>query len=409
MTNFLQGIQQEINKAGRGMNISDSFLEDLKIPDRFLEFKIKTKKEVVIGYRSQHNNFLGPYKGGIRFSSTVTPEEVKALSILMTMKCALVGLPFGGGKGGVRINPEDYARKEIKEIARQYVRKVFPIIGPEIDIPAPDINTDAEIMSVMVDEYSRLAGKYSPASFTGKAVTEDGLKGRVEATGYGGFAVLSKLIEILKKSPKDITIALQGYGNVGYHFAKFAFKSGFRIVAVTDKKGGILVKDGIDPEALRQCSKKAGTISGCHYSDGQKHDAKKDITNHDLLTMDVDVLVPAAVEGVITTENAKKVQADFILSLANGPVTPMAEEILAHRKIQVIPDILVNAGGVIASYFEWTKGIKGKEFSRPAVYQGIEEFLCPAFEKLWKMTSAGENMKKNAYKLAIKNLVAKKL
>ncbi len=405
MTNFLGDVQKKIDEAGKSINAPNEFIKDLKKVDRFLEFKIKTKKDVLTGYRSQHNNLSGPYKGGIRFHQKVTPEEVKALSVLMTIKCGLVGVPFGGAKGGVRFNPKEYDKKEIAEISKQYVRNSFPIIGPHTDIPAPDINTNAEIMSIMVQEYSKLEKCKTPASFTGKGIEEGGLKGRKEATGYGGCVVLKQLSKALKLNSKKVTLAVQGFGNVGYHFSHFAQKNGFKIVAVSEYKGGVSGSENIDCDKLKKCINNNGNILSCCQE--KRENPINKIKNEELLSLDVDILVLAAVEDVITTDNADSINADYVLSLANGPVTPEAEKILLEKGIKVIPDILSNAGGVIASYFEWVKGIEGKEITKKEVFKGIEDFLKPAFIKLWRMTEEGESMKDNAYQLAIKKLMEK--
>ncbi len=404
--NFLREVQDNIQKIGKEVSATEEFIEDLKKPDRFLEFKIKVAGETLVGYRSQHNNLMGPYKGGLRFHEKVTPEEVKALSVLMTLKCALVEVPFGGGKGGVRFNPDNFSQDQVESVARQYVQQAFPFIGPEVDIPAPDINTDANLMSIMVDEYSRLADRRCPASFTGKKIKDGGVAGRKQATGYGGFAVLRRLVEILGRNPAETVVALQGFGNVGYHFSYFAEKEGFKIIAASESDGGVLVKEGIDSAKTKKCRDETGTIVDCHCTNGScGHQEGSNIKNEDLLSLDVDVLVPAAVEDVITKKNADKIKADYVLSLANGPVTSEAEDILTGKGVRVIPDILANAGGVVASYFEWLKGVQGKEVSKTEVLSGVEEFLCPTFAKLWNMTKGGESMRKNAYKLAIKNLM----
>ncbi len=405
---FLKEIQKNVENAANEISAPDFLVKDLKNPDRFLEFKIKVDNEIFTGYRSQHNNLSGPYKGGVRFHKNVSADEVKALSILMTLKCALVGVPFGGAKGGVKIDTKKYDKSKLQSVARQYVQKAFPIIGPEVDIPAPDINIDPELISIMVDEYSKIAGKPSPASFTGKKLRDGGIDGRVEATGYGGFVILTELMKSINKDPEEVVVAIQGFGNVGYHFGYFAKRRGFKVVAASESAGGVLIKEGIDIVKTKKCANEKGTILDCFCANGScGHEKGERIKNEELLTLDVDVLVPAAVEDVITNKNANKIKADHVLCLANNPVTSGAEDILTAKGVEVIPDILTNSGGVIASYFEWKKGLKGEEISKEEVFSGIEKFLRPAFANLREKRRCGSSMRMSAYKLAIENLMKK--
>jgi len=387
---FLDSIQKKIERTIEFNELSSQIAKQIRIPRRVVKFQVPVikdngKKEIFLGYRSQHNNTLGPYKGGIRFHPRVSEKEVVALSILMSLKTSLVGLPFGGAKGGVTVNPFNLSRRELEEVSRQYVREVFPFIGPDTDIPAPDVNTNPQIMAWMVDEYSKLAGKFTPESFTGKPIELRGLKGRKEATGYGAFVVLEKLKEIYNFSPKKTTLAIQGFGNVGEHFAKYAFEKGYKIVALSEKNGGIYLKQGLDPEKVSECREINNKIAGC-YCRGSVCDFQggKEISNKELLELDVDVLVPAAVESVITKENAPNIKAKYILSIANGPLTEKGEAILMKNNKIIVPDILVNAGGVIASYLEWVQGKERQLKNKKEVLREVSKKIGQAFDRVWE-------------------------
>ncbi len=388
--NFLDSIQKNIERAIEFNELSSQIAKKIRIPRRVVKFQVPIikdngKKEIFLGYSSQHNNTLGPYKGGIRFHPKVSEKEVVALSILMSLKTSLAGLPFGGAKGGVTVNPFNLSRRELEEVSRQYVREVFPFIGPDTDIPAPDVNTNAQIMAWMVDEYSKLVGKFTPESFTGKPIELLGLKGRKEATGYGAFVVLEKLKEIYNFSPEKTTLAIQGFGNVGEHFAKYAFGKGYKIIALSEKNGGVYLKQGLDPEKVSECREINNKIAGC-YCRGSVCDFQggKEISNKELLELDVDVLVPAAVESVITKENAPNIKAKYILSIANGPLTEKGEAILMKNNKIIVPDILVNAGGVIASYLEWVQGKERKLKNKKEVLREVSKKINQAFDRVWE-------------------------
>jgi len=410
--NFLGSIQKKIERAIEFNGLSSEIAEQIRIPQRVIRFQIPIvrdngKREIFLGYRSQHNNTLGPYKGGIRFHPKVSEKEVVALSILMSLKTSLVGLPFGGAKGGVAVDPFNLSRRELEIISRQYVREVFPFIGPDTDIPAPDVNTNPQIMAWMVDEYSKLAGIFTPESFTGKPIELGGLKGRKEATGYGAAVILEKLKEIYNFSPKKTTLAIQGFGNVGYHFAKYAFEKGYKIVALSEKNGGVYLKQGLDPEKVSECREINNKIAGC-YCRGSVCDFQegKEISNRKLLEIDVDVLVPAAVESVITKENASNIKAKYILSIANGPLTEKGEAILRKNNKIIVPDILANAGGVIASYLEWIQGKERKLQEKEEVLKEISKRMSRAFDRVWKFKEEkGVSSGEAAFSLALTRIV----
>lgn len=345
-------------------------------------------------WRSQHNNARGPYKGGIRFHQNVTEAEVKALSTWMTWKCAIADLPYGGGKGGVAVDPKTLSDKELEAVSRAYVRLVGPHIGPETDIPAPDVNTDGRVMGWMIDEYKKMATEgavafhESPeATFTGKSIKDGGSEGRDEATGLGGVFILEHLArELGWDNKKNITIAIQGLGNVGHWFAQHAFNRGYKIVAVSDSKGGVWVPKGLDPTATLQCKVERGSVVDCKCVDGVCDVTNgQSITNEELLELEVDVLVPSALEGVITAENAGKIKAPVIIEMANGPVEPEADEILWQNKIRVVPDVLANAGGVTVSYFEWLQNLQHEHWSHDQVITKLATQMQQAFNNVWQM------------------------
>lgn len=410
--NFFSNCQKQIREIAQILKIEPEIVKQLEEPQRVVKFQIPVlmdngKEKIFWGFRSQHNNALGPYKGGIRFHSKVSEEEIKALSMLMTWKCSLAGIPFGGGKGGVTVEPRKLSRRELEQLSRGYVRGLFPFIGPELDIPAPDINTNPQIMAWMADEYSKLKGEDSPAAFTCKPLEMWGLEGREEATGYGGVVILEKLAEIFGLKPKETTLVIQGFGNVGFNFARFAFQKGYKILAVSEKEGGIFVPQGLNPEKTLQCREKKGKIAGC-YCVGSVCDTNlgKQISNEELLQMPVDVLVPAAVENVITKENASKIRAKYVIEMANGPVTPQAQAILEKKGIISVPDILANSGGVVASYCEWLQGKEKKIWGKEKVFEGLSEKLEKSFEKVCQLSQKEKiNLRKSAEILAVDRVV----
>ena len=361
-----QKSKDEILKTGRKYNLPQDKLEEFLEPDRILEVKIPIKlgTEIVTfkGYRIQHSNKLGLYKGGLRFHPKVNKDEVMALSLWMSLKSAVVGVPFGGAKGGIAVDPKALSEKQLEQLSRNYTRKIYDILGPEKDIPAPDVNTNPKIIDWMADEYIKIAKENKTdlpqnklnAAFTGKG--KNGLDGRVEATGFGGVTVLKELAKKLKLNPKNTTIAVMGFGNVGYYFADFASKEGFKVVAVSDSKGGIIKKGSNGPPPLdiplvMECKREKGSLAGC-YCAGGVCDTRggQMITNEELLILPVDILVPAALEDVINDNNMQNIKAKIIIEMANGPVTPKAYHHLTEKGAIIVPDILANSGGVAGIY-----------------------------------------------------------
>lgn len=377
----------------------DAAIEKLKTPDKVVEGHIEVKmddgsKKTFKAFRSQHNNARGPYKGGIRFHHNVSKEEVMALSTWMTWKCAVTGIPYGGGKGGVIVDPHTLSEDELQRLSRAYARFIAPHVGPWTDIPAPDVNTTGQIMAWMVDEWE--TGHRSQetvniqsnplATFTGKPLDLGGSEGRDEATGLGGVYVLEELTAALgKKRKQDITVAIQGFGNVGYWFAYHADRLGYKVVAVSDSRGGVYVEEGLDPEKTLACKKQKGAVSDCLCTP-EVCDIRngKTITNEELLELPVDVLVPAALENVIHKDNAKKIKAKAIIEMANGPITPEADEILQKQKILVVPDVLANAGGVTTSYFEWVQNLQGYYWTKEEVLSKLQPLMIDAFRRMWE-------------------------
>ena len=389
----------------------------LKQPQRVLEFSLpilndRGHYQIFTGYRAQYNNFLGPYKGGIRFHPQVDKDEVNALAFWMTIKCALSGLPFGGAKGGIALDPTELSKSELERLSRKYAEVSRDFIGPEIDVPAPDVNTNSLIMDWMTDEIIKLKGKRYLAAFTGKSVEHGGSLGREAATGLGGATVLLKLAKKLNLKPKNTTVAVQGFGNVGYNFSRLAQTAGFKIVAVSDASGGLIDQrqQGLEAESVKVDQLKRGMINDC-YCRGSVCDCFNyhKGSNQELLTLKCDILVPAALENQITAEIAKKIKAKIVLEMANGPTTAEAEEILAKRGVLVVPDVLANAGGVVVSYFEWLQNRRQENWSEGKVNQSLKVKISRAFEAVWKLTKAKKiSLRQAAYVLAVERILGSK-
>ncbi len=429
LTTALALIYRRENDEHKRKKLRDS-AEILRYPQRIVNVSIPVLMDdgttrMFQGYRVQHNNARGPYKGGIRYHALVDLEEVKALAFWMAMKCAVADLPLGGGKGGIVVDPKTLSEGELERLSQGYARAIADVIGPNLDVPAPDVNTNGKIMGWMVEEYvnvkcqmpnvkcSEQEKQRLRSTFTGKLIKDGGSEGREEATGLGGLYVLLAVLAKLKSQipisndqknlksknknathldighwtldiARPLTVAIQGFGNVGYNAAKFLTEAGYTVVAVSDSKGGIYVPEGINPELTLACKKKNGYLAGC-YCTGSVCDLKKGrpISNGDLLELSVDILVPAALENVITGENAKRVKAKVVLEMANGPTTPEADAILYKRGIPVIPDILSNSGGVTVSCFEWEQNRSGEHWSKDAVNRKLKDQMNSATDAVW--------------------------
>ena len=381
--NPFENAMAQLDLAAKLRNFDDSFIDSLREPNRDIRVSIKVKMdnggtEIFEGYRVEYNNSLGPYKGGIRYHPKTEINEVKALAFWMTLKCAVVGIPMGGGKGGITVEPKNLSKSELERLSRGWVESLSDVLGPYKDIPAPDINTTPEIMAWMADEFAKISGDKTLATFTGKPMAKGGSEGRNEATGLGGFYVL----ETLRKEiglPEKCEVAIQGFGNVGSNAAKIFIDHGHKVTAVSDSQSGIYNPNGLDIKKVLEFKKNTGTL--LNFS--KENPECKNITNEELLELPCDILIPAAFENVITGSNADKIQARAILELANGPVTPEADEILFKKNIPVIPDILANAGGVTVSYFEWEQNLKGEHWTPEQIFEKLRPIMETASSEIF--------------------------
>ena len=395
--------RKQVKTACDRLNADPAVYEILKSPQRVLEvtFPVKLDNGTVktfTGYRSHHNNAVGPYKGGVRFHPNVNLDEVKALSIWMTIKCCVAGIPYGGGKGGITLDPRDYSETELERIARAYSEAISPLIGEKIDIPAPDVNTNGKIMSWMVDAYENIVKKSAPGVFTGKPVEFGGSLARTEATGYGVNFAAVQALEKLGKDVKGATYAIQGFGNVGYHTGYYAHQSGAKVVAVSTVDVAIYNENGLDMEALFKEYQANGFITN-------KAGYGKEISNAELLALDVDVLAPCALENQLTSENAGKVRAKIVVEGANGPTTPEADAILRQNGVLVVPDILANCGGVVVSYFEWVQNLQGYYWEFDEVQEKETVVLRRAFRDIWNLAQEYDvDLRTASYMMSIRRV-----
>ncbi len=399
MNDPFQNSIEQVSRAGEILGLSAEEIKLLSTPKRLLTVHFPVlmdsgEHKVFLGFRSQHNNARGPFKGGLRFSPEVTESEVKALSSWMTWKCAVADVPFGGGKGGVVVDTKTLSEGELERLSRAFVTAISECIGENKDVPAPDMYTNGKTMDIMLDEYQKVTGSVSNAVFTGKSLTNGGSEGRTEATGYGGAKILEVLSKKVALIAGETKIAIQGIGNVGEYFALFAHKMGFVIVALSDSKGGIYNPNGLNPEEVFEYKKQNKTLNG--FPDASY------ISNEELLTLPVNVLVPAALENVITSENADNIQAKYVVEMANGPVTPEADEVFKQKNIISIPDILANSGGVTVSYFEWYQNMHKESWTKEEVLSKLEEKITKAFEDAWKYREDKQvDMRTACYVLAV--------
>lgn len=367
---------KQLHKAAEVMKLDKEALELLSSPMNIFQFSLPVKMDngttkVFTGFRVRYNNARGPAKGGIRFHPEETLSTVKALSAWMTWKTAITNLPLGGGKGGVICDPKTMSQSELERLSRAYVRAAYDFIGPEIDVPAPDVYTTPQIMAWMMDEYEKIARHSAPGVITGKPLENGGSLGRGDATARGGMYVLGEAAKTIGLDLSKAKIAIQGFGNAGQFALKLArelFNS--KVVAVSDTKGGIYLEGGLDFEKVMDHKKKTGTV--------QNFPGAKNISNEDLLELPVDVLIPAAIENQIRGDNADKIKAKVVLELANGPTTPEADEILHKKKVMVLPDFLANAGGVTVSYFEWVQNVGGYYWTEAEVYEKLQRKMTEA-------------------------------
>lgn len=406
----------QLKKAADILKLSESVRERLSAPERLLTVSLPVRLDngatkTFTAYRSQYNSARGPYKGGIRFHPQVNEDEVKALSFWMAVKCAVVGIPLGGGKGGVIVNPKELSSGEIERLSRAYIRAIYKYLGPDQDIPAPDVYTTPQIMGWMLDEYETLTGRKAPGMITGKPLSLGGSAGRGFSTAQGGVYVIKALAKRLGLDPKQTTVAIQGFGNAGSYAAKILHAEGYKIVAVSDSQGGVYNEEGVDPQKA-EAIKQAGGMLGC-YCVGTVctiEQIKKDgpcraITNEELLELPVDILIPAALENQITNENAPRVKAKIIAELANGPTTPEADEILHKNGVVLVPDILTNAGGVTVSYFEQVQNASNFYWTEAEVLSKLEPLMVNAFDAIWMIKDKYQiDLRTAAFVLAIERI-----
>jgi glutamate dehydrogenase (NAD(P)+) len=376
---FWQNANTYFNKVYAELKLDENVRSMLATPKRVLTVSCPIKMDdgryqTFTGYRVQHNNTLGPFKGGLRYDLAVDRDEVMALAMLQTWKNALVGLPYGGAKGGIVCDPRALSMREKERLTRRYTSEILPIIGPEIDIPAPDAGTDSQVMAWLLDTYSMMVGHQELGVVTGKPVALGGSVGREEATGRGVMYVLRKFYQTSNKSLEGARIAIQGFGNVGYHAALLLDELGANIIAVSDRYTGIYNDKGIDIEAAGRFVKETGKLTDCPEGDA--------MSNEELLTCNCDVLIPAAMENTITAEIAPEIRAQTMVEAANGPTTPEADDILKDRGVTVLPDILANAGGVTVSYFEWVQGLDNYFWDKHRVDAELQKVMDKAFEKV---------------------------
>jgi len=402
MSNFSNTIKQ-VKAASKVLGLKEATIKKLTTPKRILQKKISVKldngqTQKFEAYRVQFNDARGPFKGGIRFHPKANIDEVKTLALLMAIKCAVVNIPMGGSKGGVTFDPKKYSQTEIERLSREWVRAFRKYLGPKQDVPAPDVYTTPQIMSWMMDEYSKLVGKRTPAMITGKPLADGGSEGRDTATGQGGFYILREATRKLGLRPKGATAVVQGFGNAGYHVAELLHEAGYKLIAVSDSQGGILNATGLDPKKVMDVKEKQKSV--------QKVAGVKKITNEQLLTTPCDILVLAALENQINKNNVGKVKAKIILELANGGIDTTVDEDLHKKNILVLPDVLANAGGVTVSYFEWYQNIHNLHWTRKEVFVKLEKIMVDSFNQVWAlMKKHNITSRRAAFVLGIERIV----
>jgi len=397
--NLYEMAVKQLENVARLIDLEPWILEILKKPKREIIVHLPVRMDngevkVFTGYRVHHNDARGPFKGGIRYHPNVNLNVVRALAMWMTWKTALMNLPYGGAKGGITCNPKEMSQGEIERLTRRYTYAIREFIGTYMDIPAPDVNTNPQIMAWIADTYSILSGRWEPGVVTAKPIEIGGSEGRTEATGLGVMITAREAVKKLGINQKDVTVAVQGYGNVGYYAAYFAHQWGYKVVAVSDIKGGIYNPDGLNPEKVMEHVRKTGSVVG--------YPGAKQITNEELLELDVTILVPAAIEGVITEKNAPNMEAKIISEGANSPATLEADKILFEKGVLTIPDILANAGGVTCSYFEWIQAITRDWWTKEEVFRRLEHKMVSTFEDVYKLhKERNVDMRTAAYMIAV--------
>lgn len=401
----------QLQKAYDQLNVSDDVKEILNQPLETLEASLPVRMDdgslkIFKAYRVHYNNQLGPTKGGIRFHPQVDKDEVTSLAFWMTFKTALLNLPYGGGKGGIIVNPKELSNKELERLSRAYVRAFFDFMGPDKDVPAPDVYTNATIMGWMYDEYSQIARKNTPAFITGKPISLGGSLGRETATSTGAYYCIKELVKANNLDESNLKVAVQGFGNAGYHIARLLHDDGYKIVAVSDSKGGIYAKDGLDPVSVLKHKKEHGFVNAVHCTGSVCQNVEhQKLKTKELLEVECDILIPAALENQITKENANNIKASIICEVANGPIKPEADTILESKNITIIPDILANAGGVTVSYFEWVQNRQGLAWTADEVNERLKQRMQTSFEETYNQSKTSNvSMRTAAYMLALNRI-----
>lgn len=401
MYNPFEKAMTQLDKVSKIKDIDDNLLARLRQPDRNIEVSIPITMDdgsvrIFNGYRVEYNNTLGPYKGGIRYHASTDINEVKALAFWMALKCAVVNIPMGGGKGGIAVDPKGLSKNELEKLSRGWVQRLSDILGPHKDVPAPDVGTTPEIMAWMADEYGKITSDTTGAVITGKPVENGGSLGRSTATAQGGFYVFDALKTFLGLNG-ELKVVIQGCGNAGANAAAIWHKAGHKIIAVSDSKGGVYKPDGLDVDKLIIHKTETGSV--IDFDDSQN------ISNEELLEIECDLLIPAAFEGVITEKNANNIKAKTILELANGPICPASDEILFNKGVTIIPDILANAGGVVVSYFEWDQNLKNEKWTEQEVFGKLQPILASAAIATYKVAQESNvNLRMGAFMLAIQRI-----
>ena len=410
-TNIFEDAIRRLDRAFQYAEIDQEAVERLKHPKQILEVSIPVRMDdgslrVFTGFRVRHDDTRGPTKGGIRYHPDVNLAEVKALAFWMTFKCAVAGLPYGGGKGGVIVNPKELSRMELERLTRGFVEQIADFIGPETDVPAPDVYTNAMIMGWMMDEYSKIHRRRTPAVVTGKPIPLGGSLGRDDATGRGAYHCIKELEQKRGWKPEEIRVAVQGFGNAGQHVARLLQADGYRVLAVSDSRGGIYKSDGFDIPSLIHVKNESRKLAAVYCEESVCEVVEADtITNEQLLELDVDLLIPAALENQITKENADRIQAPVIVEVANGPITGDADQILNEKAKLVVPDILANAGGVTVSYFEWVQNKAGYYWTLDEVHSRLHEIMSREFNAVYDfMEQKGIDMRTAAYAIALNRI-----
>ncbi|MEM7204615.1 MAG: Glu/Leu/Phe/Val dehydrogenase [Planctomycetota bacterium] len=389
---FLEAVSR-LDQASNYAKLHPEALERMKHPKSVLQVSIPVRMddgrlEIFQGYRVRHDDNRGPTKGGIRYHPDVNLSEVKALALWMTCKCAVVGIPFGGAKGGVQVDPKKLSKLELERVSRGFINQIADFIGPDTDIPAPDVYTNSMIMGWMADEYSKIRRKKVPAVITGKPIEIGGSLGRNDATGRGAYYCIKEIEKKRGWDPKAITVAVQGFGNAGQHAARLLHADGYKVIAVSDSRGGIKRDAGLDVPAVTWAKVNEGRLRGVTGTGPDLSDVDVGtITNEELLELDVDVLIPAALEDVIVQDNAPRIRAKVIVEAANGPITPNADKVLNEKKVIVVPDILANAGGVTVSYFEWVQNRTSFYWPETEVQQRLQEIMSREFNAVFDVAA----------------------